>query len=342
MPSKSHTGQKVNSVRYESGRLLRMDDELVAALADAELAGFLRDIRRRPGPSARETGAPALREAQRRRVMAAPPGPSIPVIENIVIRPDGLGARLYRPANGPLPLVVFLHGGMWTIGDLDSHDRACRRLALGARSAVLSLDFRRAPESPWPAAVDDATDAVRWAVEHRSELGVTRAPAIAGDSSGGNLATLACLRLREEGGPLPTAQILIYPNTDLTLSQPCVREKGADWGLDPDAVAWGAEMWVPEPSMLADPRISPLYAPDLSGLPPALVVTAEHDPLRDEGDAYAARLAQAGVPVRHHREPKMIHGFLTLDAVSPAAAAAGDRLFERAGELLHRRTPECR
>jgi len=151
--------------------------------------------------------------------------------------------------------------------------------------------------------------------------------AIAGDSSGGNLAALACLRLRDEGGPLAAAQILITPNTDLTFSQASVREKAAGWGLDAEDVRWAAGLWVPDPALRADPRVSPLCAADLGGLPPAVIVTAEHDPLRDEGDAYASRLAAAGVPVRHRVEAGMIHGFLTLDMVSPAAAAAGDRLF---------------
>ena len=151
--------------------------------------------------------------------------------------------------------------------------------------------------------------------------------AVAGDSSGGNLAALACLRLRDEGGPQPAAQILVTPNTDLTLSQPSARQKATGWGLDSDDVAWGAELWLPDPALLADPGVSPLYAADLGGLPPAVVVTAEHDPLRDEGDAYAARLADAGVRVLHRTEAGMIHGFLSMERISPAAAAAGDRLF---------------
>ncbi|MCW2900197.1 MAG: hypothetical protein JWO67_2462, partial [Streptosporangiaceae bacterium] len=223
------------------------------------------------------------------------------------------------------------------IGDLESHDRACRRLALGADTAVLAVDYRRAPEQPWPAAVDDAMEAVRWAAGNLRELTGAAGPlVIAGDSSGGNLAVLACLRLRDEGGPLPDAQVLIYPNTDLTLTRPSVTEKGTGWGLSADAVAWGAELWVPDPELRADPRVSPLHAAELSGLPPAVVVTAEHDPLRDDGEAYAARLRTAGVLVLHRREPRMLHGFLTLDTVSPAAAAAGDRLFADIAGVLSR------
>jgi acetyl esterase len=273
--------------------------------------------------------------AQRDRVEARPPGPELATVEDLKAGPNGVPVRLYRPVLGPRPLVVFLHGGMWTIGDLESHDRACRRIALGADAAVLAVDFRRAPEHPWPAAVDDAVDVVRWAAgQLRQERPVTGPLVVAGDSSGGNLAALTCLRLRAEGGPLPDGQVLVCPNTDLTLSRPSVVEKGTGWGLSPDDVAWGAELWVPDPALRAHPGVSPLHAADLGGLPAAVVITAEHDPLRDEGDAYAAGLAAAGVPVRHRCEPRMIHGFLTLDTVSSAAAEAGDRLFADIARLL--------
>ena len=311
-----------------------MSDSLAGLLADAELAAFVEGLRETPGPSARQLGPEAVREAQRKRVEARPPGPELASVKDLVV-PGGVAARLYRPAVEPSPLVVFVHGGMWTIGDLDSHDRVCRRLSVSAQVAVLAVDFRRAPEHPWPAAVEDVTRTVRWAFGHQTKLtGTDRTLVIAGDSSGGNLAALACLRLRDEGGLLPTAQVLACPNTDLTLSQPSVIEKATGWGLSADDVAWGAELWVPDPALRADPRVSPLHATDLSGLPPAVIVTAEHDPLRDEGDLYAARLAAAGVPVHHRCEPKMIHGFLTLDTVSPTAAQAAERLFADIARLL--------
>jgi acetyl esterase len=326
-------------------------------LADAELAAFVQSVRDDPGPSARRLGPSALREAQRGRVAARPPGPRLTAVEDLKAGPAGVPVRLYRPVLQPRPLVVFLHGGMWTIGDLESHDRACRRIALGVDAAVLAVDFRRAPEHPWPAAVDDAVDVVRWAAAHlfaeepvlyaeepaaeepAADKPVPEKPAagplvVAGDSSGGNLAALTCLRLRDEGGPLPDGQVLVCPNTDLTLSRPSVVEKGSGWGLSPDDVAWGAELWVPDPALRSHPGVSPLHAADLGGLPAAVVITAEHDPLRDEGEAYAARLAAAGVPVRHRRESRMIHGFLTLDTVSPAAARAGDGLFADMARLM--------
>jgi len=310
-----------------------MAEQIDAPLADAELTAFVKAVRQDPGPPARIVGAVELRRAQRLRAQARPPGPEIAHVEDLTVGSAGVGARLYRPSVQGGPLVVFLHGGMWTIGDLESHDRACRRLALGVGTAVLSVDFRRAPEHPWPAAVDDCVDAIRWAAAGGVPGGAGPI-VVMGDSSGGNLAALACLRLRDEGGPLPAAQVLLYPNTDLTLSCPSTRSKGTGWGLTTDDVAWGAEQWVPDAARRADPEVSPLHAVDLGGLPPAVVVTAEHDPLRDEGDAYAARLAAADVPVGHRREAGMVHGFLTLDTLSPAAAAAGERVFADVIALL--------
>ena len=286
---------------------------------DPGLAAWLRELNAAAGPPARERGVAALRRPRER-----PRGPELPRVCDLVIPGSPpLPVRLYRAVMAPRPLVVFLHGGMWLLGDLDTHDRTCRRLARGAGVAVLAVDHRRAPEHPWPAAVDDAVRAVRWAAEH----GGTDV-AVAGDSSGGNLAALACLRLRDAGEPLPAAQVLICPNTDLTLGRPSVRTKGHGWGLDVDDLAWAVELWVRPPLTPADPRVSPLHAPDLSGLPPAVVVTAEHDPLRDEGDAFAARLATAGVAVRHRCETGLVHGFIQgLDRVSPVAAAAAERLY---------------
>lgn len=312
-----------------------MPEPLTDLLADAELAAFVQAARSRPSPSARQQGVAALRDAQRRRVLSRPAGPELAAVKDLTAGPGGVAVRLYRPVTASRPLFVFLHGGMWTIGDLESHDRACRRLARGADTAVLAVDFRRAPEHQWPAAVDDAMDVISWAAKHQAGLSGTTGPlVIGGDSSGGNLATLACLRLRDEGGPLPAAQVLAFPNTDLTLSLPSVAKKATGWGLSADDIAWGAELWCPTPALRADPRVSPLHVTDLSGLPPALIVTAEHDPLRDEGDAYATRLTAAGVRVQHRCEPKMIHGFLTLDTISPAAAEAGERLFADITQLL--------
>ena len=242
--------------------------------------------------------------------------------------------RLYRPTLQPRPLLVYCHGGGWTIGDLESHDRLCRQLARGADVAVLAIDYRRAPEHPWPAAVQDALTVLRWARQAPERVG-TSTVGVAGDSAGGNLAALCCLSLRDAGEPQPAVQVLAYPNTDLTLSRPSVQAKGTGWGLDADNARWFAEQWVPDPAGRADPRVSPLLEPDLTGLAPAVVVTAEHDPLRDEGDAYAAALSAAGVPVTHRTEAGLIHGFLGLDLISPAASHATERLIDDVRRHLH-------
>ena len=157
-------------------------------------------------------------------------------------------------------------------------------------------------------------------------MGVTRV-LVAGDSAGGNLAALACLRLRDESQHLPDAQVLIYPNTDLTFSHPSAIEKSSDWGLETADARWFTEQWVSERTQFAHPRVNPLFEPDLSGLSRAIVVTAEHDPLRDEGEAYASRLSAAGVAVHAWREQGLVHGYLGLRHISPAAATASARLY---------------
>src|SRR5215469_11195787 len=239
-----------------------------------------------------------------------------------------VAARLYRPVDGRTPLVVYLHGGGWTIGSLETHDRVCRRLADGSGAAVLAIDYRLAPEHPWPASVDDTVSALQWVASGPPELGeAPDAVAVAGDSAGGTLAALACLRLREEDpAALPDLQVLLYANADLTGAQPSMREKAAGWGLDAEAVRFFNSQWVPDRARWPDPGVSPLHAPDLSGLPKALIVTAEHDPLRDESEAYARRLRDAGVEAVLRREAGLIHNFMMLDEISPACAAAADRV----------------
>jgi acetyl esterase len=227
-------------------------------------------------------------------------------------------------------MVVYVHGGGWTIGTLASYDRVCRRLARGSGLRVLAVDYPLAPEHPWPASVDDTVAILRWvrsAPVELSEQPRAVAVAVAGDSAGGTLAALACLRLRDEQPDgLPYLQVLLYANTDLTGAHPSMREKGRGFGLDADTVRWFARQWVPDERRWSDPGVSPLHAPDLGGLPAARVVSAEHDPLRDEGEAYAMRLRDAGVEVELRREAGLIHNFMLLDEVSPACAAAGDRV----------------
>jgi acetyl esterase len=287
-------------------------------------------------PGCRQTGAAALRAASEARAERRPPGPDVFEVSDQLISVLSVPTRLYRSSPGPLPLLVFMHGGGWTIGDLTTHDRLCRRIAVASNSAVLAIDYRRAPEDRWPAALDDCVAVTEWAIAHVVDLVGTSRVALFGDSAGGNLAALTCLQLRDADAPMPLGQVLVYPNTDLTLTQESVAAKAVGWGLDADDVLWFAEQFVPDAALRAHPRVSPLFETDFEGLTPAVIVTAEHDVLRDEGDAYANSLRRAGVPVAHRCEPGLIHGFLGLDLQSSAAAAASQRVFDDIAVLLHR------
>jgi acetyl esterase len=210
------------------------------------------------------------------------------VIEVVVPARGGAPAvptRLYRPRPGPAPLVVFAHGGGWTIGGLDTHDRICRRLAHTSGAAVLSVDYRLAPEHPAPAAVEDVVSVLEWVAAEPPELAPASRPvAVAGDSAGGTVAALACLRLRDTGSAaLPELQVLVYANTDLTGPGASMREKASGWGLDVSGIEFFNRQWVPDAGRWADPAVSPLRVPDLRGLPPAIIVTAEHDPYATRG-----------------------------------------------------------
>jgi acetyl esterase len=280
-----------------------------------------------------------LREAARARAAARPAGPDLPFVEQRQTD-AGLPLRLYRPDREPRPLVLYLHGGGFVLGDLDSHDAICRWLAQIADVVVLAVDYRRAPEHPGPAAVDDAVSGFGWAMTHLDELGADPLAgiALAGDSSGGALALLAAVDLRRQL-TIPSALLLVCPNTDMTLSNPSVQQEGHGWGLETDDLRWFVEQWVPDPRRRDDPEVSPLHA-NLAGLPPALIVTAEHDPLRDEGDALAEALRDAGVQVHHVPLAGLVHGFIGLGQVSPAAALASHTVFEQFGALVRQTPPE--
>jgi acetyl esterase len=268
--------------------------------------------------------------------MAGEPPEVGSVEDRTVPGPAGdIPVRVYRPdVEGPAPILVFLHGGGWVIGNLDSHDVSCRALCKRAEVVVVSVDYRLAPEHPHPAASDDAWAALTWVAAHGDEVGGDASRlAVGGDSAGGNLAALMALRARDEGGPALRHQMLIYPVTDLAAETASHVENGEGYFLTTETMRWFIDHYLgPDRAHgdPADPAISPLRADDLSGLPPAQVLTAEFDPLRDEGDAYAARLAEAGVPVDHVQHPGLVHGFIGMGLLSPdcagAAAAAADRL----------------
>jgi acetyl esterase len=291
--------------------------------ADRELAAWVTMIASPVG----ELDVQAMRAATAERARTRARGPEMDSVRDVPV--GELRARLYRPGGSALPVVLYLHGGGWTIGSIDTHDRLCRRLAEGSGAAVLSLDYRLAPEHPWPASVDDTVVALRWIADTgAAELGpMSGVVAVAGDSAGGLLAALSCLRVRDESPvALPALQVLLNANTDLSGSQPSMREKGSGFGLDAETVRFFNSQWVPDQERWSDPGVSPLLAPDVSGLPPALIVAAEHDPLRDESAAYAERLRAAGVDVAYRCEPGLVHNFMMLDDISPACAAAADRV----------------
>ena len=238
-----------------------------------------------------------------------------------------LSARHYVPTSSSAaqPLIVFFHGGGFVQGDLDSHDVPCRLLAKHAGAQVLSVDYRRAPEHPFPAAVEDAHAALRWAIKHAAELGADPARvAVAGDSAGGNLAAVAAeeaARRQDVGEPRPLLQILIYPVTDFVARTRSHELFEQGFLLIREDMDWFTAQYAADADP-ADPRLSILRAPSLGAAPPALVVTAGFDPLRDEGEAYAARLDETGVPVVLRRFPGLIHGFLNLVGISRSSLEA--------------------
>ncbi len=219
--------------------------------------------------------------------------------------------RLYRPsAQAVLPVVVFFHGGGWVMGSIETHDVYCRQLTNASGHAVVSVDYRLAPEDKFPAGLEDAYAATRWVSEHAAEIGVdAKRIAVAGDSAGGNLAAAVCLLARDRGGPGLAFQLLMYPVIDYHFDTPSYRENATGYHLTRAAMIWSWRHYLKNELDGRSPYASPLRAQDLSGLPAALIMTAEYDPLRDEGEAYAERLRAAGVPVELRRYDGLIHGF---------------------------------
>jgi acetyl esterase len=242
--------------------------------------------------------------------------------------------RIYRPdLAGPTPTVVFFHGGGWTIGDLDTHDSSCRLLCRDVDAVVVSVDYRLAPEHPFPAAVEDAYAVLTEVAGDLGSFGGSDRLAVAGDSAGGNLAAV-CTQLARADGLTLAAQLLVYPSVDLGGHYPSLVENATGYLLTADEMTWFTEQYLPAGQPVADPRVSPLRTTDLAGLPPAIVVTAEYDPIRDEGNTYAAALATAGVPVVTRQFASLIHGFYGMEPISPAAAAATSWIHAQFAGLL--------
>ena len=254
------------------------------------------------------------------RAALAPKAPELPEVRLLAL--ENYAMRIYRPVVGEtLPALVYFHGGGWTIGDVDTHDVLCRQLALGARCAVFSVDYRLAPEHPFPAAVEDCFAATRYVAENAGRLNV-RGIALGGDSAGGNLAAVVALLARERNGPPIAFQLLIYPATDQRCATPSHERNAQGYLLTRDAINYFRSHYLPDERYWLDWRASPLLAKSHAGLPPALVITAGYDPLRDEGAAYADRLRAAGVNVAYREYADMVHGFVLFGGVLDSANAA--------------------
>jgi acetyl esterase/lipase len=271
----------------------------------------------------------ARQQFRETRPASTPTPPEIGAVRHVLAEgPSGpIPLRVYRPAGiaagASLPGLVYYHGGGWVIGDLDTHDVFCRQLTAEAGIAVVSVDYRLAPEHKFPAAVDDAWAAARWVAADADQLGIdARRLAVGGDSAGGNLAAVVCLMARDQKGPAIAAQVLNYPVTDLAADTDSYRDFADGYLLTRDGMRWFIGHYLASPEQASDWRASPLRARSLQGLPPALIVTAGFDPLRDEGEAYARRLRDAGGRVDYVCYGGMLHGFLPMGRLIDTAQRA--------------------
>jgi acetyl esterase/lipase len=289
------------------------------------------DLIRASGRPAYETLTPSeAREFYRagRRILQPDPAEVADVRDLRAPAPQGaIPLRLYRgigtERDAALPALVYFHGGGWVIGDLDTHDTVCRQLANAANCAVISVDYRLAPEHKFPAAVDDAVHATEWIAENARTLGIDAARlAVGGDSAGANLAAVVALVTRDDKRPRLRFQLLIYPATDFVESDRAPGPDFREFPLTRATMLWFRDLYLRGPADYGDWRASPLRAPDLRGLPPAYLLTAGFDPLCQEGQAYARRLEESGVPVQHRHLERQMHGFVTMGKIIAAAKPA--------------------
>jgi acetyl esterase/lipase len=284
----------------------------------------------------RMTGPEARAAVAARRQSDPNPAQVDGIVDREIDGPGGqLPIRIYRPHRASGAAVVFCHGGGFVLCDIDSHDGFCRAMAANTSAVVVSVGYRLAPEHPAPAAAEDAVAAFRWVVAHAAELGVDPGRvAVAGDSAGGNLAAVTAVQCHASGGPMPMAQVLLYPVIDPTFDTESYRIRAEGYFNTRAAMQWYWRQYLggtslPEPAWL----VAPARADSHAGLPPAVIVTAELDPLHSEGVAYAHQLRAAGVPVLHRDFPGLFHGFLTMMPFAPAAAAR-ELLWADLRELL--------
>ncbi len=270
------------------------------------------------------------RESIRTRTAALGPFEGVAAVADhrVPVAGGEITVRVYSPGSpGPHPALVYYHGGGWVIGDLYTHDGLCRSLTNAARCVVASVDYRLAPEFKYPVAVDDSYAALTWVVANAGRLGIDpRRVAVGGDSAGANLATVMTLQARDHRGPALVHQVLIYPVTDHDLNTRSYIENATGYVLTREGMRWFWDHYLAREAQGREPLASPLRAPSLAGLPPALVITAEYDPLRDEGEAYAARLRDAGVPVTVTRYAGMFHGFIRMTRILDKARTALDEI----------------
>lgn len=306
---------------------------------DPDIAALLRRLADRP--MLHELPPPESRtsfDALCRMLREQAPEVVAHVEDTTIAGPAGpIPARLYRPetGDGPRPAVLYVHGGGWVVGGLDSYDAICRRLAADTGSVVVSIDYRLAPDHPFPAAVDDVMAAARWVSSRPEGLGELSGWGMGGDSAGGNLTAVATHLLRDEGDTSMAAQLLVYPSVDMPGRYASRTENATGFNLELETMGWFSRQYMlgEDPR---DPRLSPLFYPSHEGLPPAVIVTAEFDPLRDEGSAYAAALREAGVEATLLEEAGLVHGFYDMVTISPGAAAAVARAHTAYRTLLHR------
>jgi acetyl esterase len=299
---------------------------------DPVAAALLEQMAAAGMPPLNELSPAEAREAAAGFVQLAGPGePVADVVDRTIPGPGGeIPVRIYTPegaGDASAACLVYLHGGGWVLGDLEGVDSICRAVANRAGCKVVSVDYRLAPEHPFPAPLDDCVAAVRWVADHAGEIGVDPDRlAVGGDSAGGNLSAAVALWARDNSGPDLRLQVLVYPVTNHGYDTPSYRDNGTDYLLTRDMMEWFWNHYLPSADHGANPLVSPLRAEDLSGLPPAVVLTAEFDPLRDEGEAYVERLQQAGVPVTHRRYDGQIHAFWQMPGTFPSALRAADEV----------------
>jgi acetyl esterase/lipase len=309
--------------------MTRPDEEMSVALDDATAAlmaqmaeSGMKPLHEMTPEEARGFGA-LLRE-----MYGSGPDVASVVDESVPVDGGTIPVRVLAPAD-PRALIVYLHGGGWVIGAIDEFDTLARQLVARTGAAVALVDYRLAPEHRYPVAADDAWAAVRWAATHLERHRLALPLIVMGDSAGGNLTAIVAQKARAEGGPDIALQVLVYPVADADTETSTYRDPANQLLLTRESMIWFWDHYAPDTTDRANPDASPLRAADLSGLPPAVVLTAEHDVLRDEGEAYADALERAGVPVTRRRFPGQMHGFFTMVNVLPGAAAGLEFVAEQ-------------